>query len=85
MKDEMAFFLNHSDEHHTSRSLQTEPISIGCEAWIDVNRFCTTEKSRHQATKTLRISENRCRSALSHTSLAKSFADLRRKFRRNSP
>jgi hypothetical protein len=84
MKDEMAFRFNHSHGQQLSCSLQAEPISIGCEAWIDVNRFCATEKSRHQATKTLRISEDRCRSAPSHHSLTKSFADLYRKFRRGS-
>jgi len=84
MKDEMAFRFNHSNGQQLSCSLQVEPISIGCEAWIDVNRFCATEMSRHQAAKTLRISEDRCRSALSHNSLTKSFAGLRRKFRRVS-
>ncbi len=84
MKDEMAFLFNHSNERQLSHSLKAEAISIGCEAWIDVNRFHTTEKSWHQAAKTLRISEDRCRSASSHNSLAKSFADLCRKFRRSS-
>src|SRR6185437_16784876 len=43
MKDEMAFRFTHSNGQQLSCSLQVEPISIGCEAWIDVNRFCATE------------------------------------------
>ena len=73
MKDEMAFLFNNSNEHQLSHSLQAEPVSIGCEAWIDGSRFCSTEKSVHHAARTS-----------SPSSLTKSFADLRKKLHRSS-
>ena len=56
-----------------SLALHPEPISIGCEAWVDVGRFYSTAKSVHHASRTS-----------SGSSLPKSFADLRRKFRKSS-
>ena len=76
-------FYNHT-EQKVSSPLRTELISIGCEAWIDVSRFCCTEKSCSNSAGTHRISEGHIRSTSSHNSLTKSFADLRRKFRRGS-
>lgn len=84
MKDEMAFFFNHSEEHQASRSLQTEPISIGGEAWIDVSRFFPGEKLEHQAVKDVKAPVDHPRSDLATSPLTKSFALLRRKFRRGS-
>ena len=69
MINTMTFLFNNSNDHH----LQTEPISIGCEAWIDVGRFCTAEKPAHHATKTP-----------TRTSLTRSFTDIRRKFQKSS-
>ncbi len=69
----MSFPFHNPTKQKLSLSLQTEPISIGCEAWIDVNRFCTTDKSSHHTARTS-----------SDSSLTKSFADLRRKFRKGS-
>lgn len=37
-------FYNHTT-HKVSSPLRTDPISIGCEAWIDVSRFCAAEKT----------------------------------------
>lgn len=65
----MTFLFNNSNDRH----LLTEPICIGCEAWIDVGRFCATKKSMHRATRTSPDS-----------SLTKSFADIRRKLRKSS-
>lgn len=58
--------------------------SIGCEAWIDVRRFSGKERVAQSITGDLRISGDRSRTAPSHGSLMKSFADLRRKFLRRS-
>ncbi len=65
----MTFLFNNSNDRH----LLTEPISIGCEAWIDVDRFCAT------ATLT-----QRAPTASSDSSLTKSFTHIRRKFRKSS-
>lgn len=65
----MTSLFNNSNDHH----LQTEPISIGCEAWIDVVRFCAAEKPAHHTTKTP-----------TGTSLTRSFTDIRRKFQKSS-
>lgn len=69
--------MSSSFNNHTQQelffSLHAEPISIGCEAWIDVGRFYTPEKSVHHTVRTS-----------SGGSLTKSFADLRRKFRKSS-
>ncbi len=65
----MNFLFNNSHDRH----LLTEPVSIGCEAWIDVGRFCAAEKPAHHATKTP-----------TGTSLTKSFTDIRRKFQKSS-
>lgn len=65
----MTFLFNSSNDLH----LQTEPISVGCEAWIDVGRFCATEQPAHQAAKTS-----------SSDTITESFTNLRRKFRKNS-
>lgn len=69
MMNTMTSLFNNSNDHH----LQAEPISIGCEAWIDVGRFCTAEKPAHHATKTS-----------TRTSLTRSFTDIRRKFQKSS-
>jgi len=69
----MAFLFNNSNGDQRSPSLQAEPVSIGCEAWIDVNRFCATEKSSYQTAGTS-----------SHSSLTKSFTGLRKKLQRSS-
>ncbi|MDI3463952.1 MAG: hypothetical protein OJF50_002773 [Nitrospira sp.] len=69
MKDEMAFRFNHSNGQQLACSLKAEPVSIGCEAWIDVSRFLARKSSRQSI-------EVRTRG-----SLTKSFALLRRKLR----
>lgn len=69
----MSFSFYNDTKQKLSPSLQMESVSIGCEAWIDVNRFCATEKSSLSTARTS-----------SSSSLTKSFADLRRKFRKNS-
>ena len=69
MMNTMTSLFNNSNDHH----LQAEPISVGCEAWIDVGRFCTAEKPAHHATKTP-----------TRTSLTRSFTDIRRKFQKSS-
>lgn len=66
-------FHFYSPKQKVSLLLASEPISIGCEAWIDVSRFSAAEKSSHHAA---RIS--------SGGSLTKSFADLRKKFWKSS-
>jgi hypothetical protein len=71
----MGFFFNTSNEHHLSRSFQAEPISIGCEAWIDVGRFSGGEKSLPAVAVDPRAAQG---------SLTKSFAVLRKKLRRGS-
>jgi len=68
----MAFLFNNSNEHQLSRPLQAEPISIGCEAWIDVSRFSAEEQSLPAAAVDPRASQG---------SLTKSFALLRKKLR----
>jgi hypothetical protein len=60
-------------ETATSFLLQTEPNSIECEAWIDVSRLCAAERFGPQATGTS-----------TQSSLAKSFTNLRKKFRKIS-
>jgi hypothetical protein len=69
----MSFPFHSQTKQKLSLPLQAEPISIGCEAWIDVSRFCASEKSLHNTARTS-----------SDNSLTKSFADLRRKFRKIS-
>jgi hypothetical protein len=59
-----------------SLPLHAEPISIGCEAWIDVGRFSAREKSLPAVAVDPRTPQG---------SLTKSFAGLRRKLRRSSP
>ncbi|MGZ8366706.1 MAG: hypothetical protein ACXW37_10045, partial [Nitrospira sp.] len=56
-------------------SIASELNSIGCEAWIDVSRFSAGEKSLPAVAVEPRASQG---------SLTKSFAGLRRKFRRDS-
>ncbi|HSA86934.1 MAG TPA: hypothetical protein VLE46_12190, partial [Nitrospira sp.] len=73
--DEMALLFNNSKAHQLSRPLPSEPVSIGCEAWIDVGRFSGGEKSLPAVTVEPRASQG---------SLTKSFAGLRRRFRRGS-
>ncbi len=70
----MAFLFNNSNDH----PLQAEPISIGCEAWIDVNRFCAAEKSG-----TIRASGDHSHSATSQSTLTRSLSGLQRKFRKS--
>ena len=71
-------------QHESNLSHPVELNSIGCEAWIDVRRFSGREKVAQPITGDSQISGNRSRMAPSHGSLMKSFADLRRKFRRKS-
>jgi len=71
----MAFLFNNSNEHQLLRPLQVEAVSIGCEAWIDLGRFSGGEKSLPAVTVEPRASQG---------SLTKSFAGLRRRFRRSS-
>ncbi|NGZ02716.1 MAG: hypothetical protein CV090_06665 [Nitrospira sp. WS238] len=40
----MSFSFYNHPKQKVSSALRTESISIGCEAWIDVSRFCTAEK-----------------------------------------
>ena len=72
----MAFLFNNSNEHQLSHPLQAEPVSIGCEAWIDVGRFSAGEKLLSSVAVEPRASQG---------PLTKSFADLRKKLRRSSP
>lgn len=81
----MSFSFYSPTKHKVSLPLHSEPISIGCEAWIDVSRFCFTEKSFSKSTETHKTSEGHLHSTPSQSSLTKSFADLRRKFRRSFP
>jgi hypothetical protein len=69
----MNFSFYSATKHKPPLLLHSEPISIGCEAWIDVSRFSATEKSLHHTARTS-----------SGSSLTKSFADLRKKFRKSS-
>lgn len=78
----MAFRFNHSNEQQRSRSLQAEPISIGCEAWIDVSRFSAKKNLMHPIAEDLSASEDQSRSTLVYGSLTKSFAHLRKRLRR---
>lgn len=71
----MAFLFNNSSEHQLSRPPQAEPVSIGCEAWIDVGRFSAGEKSLPAVAVEPRAPQG---------SLKKSFTGLRRKFRKSS-
>ena len=82
MKDEMSFLFNHSNEQQLSRSLKAEAISIGCEAWIDVSRFSTREKSLQPLPGNPRVSRGHSSSLCDHNSLMKSFALLRKRLRR---
>ena len=66
----MMGFHFYSPTKHTP--LHSESTLVGCEVWIDVSRFCAIEKSVHQATGTS-----------TQSSLSKSFADLRKKFRKS--
>jgi hypothetical protein len=75
----MAFLFNNSNVHQLSHPLPSEPVSIGCEAWIDVGRFCAAEQSLRQTTATRRTSGDHSRSAHSRSPLTKSLADIRRK------
>ncbi len=76
----MAFsFYNHTKQK-LSLALQVESVSIGCEAWIDVSRFCATEEPGNLGT-----SGDDSRSTPSQSPLAKSCADLRRKFWTSTP
>lgn len=69
----MSFPFHNRTKQKLSLSFQTESIAIGCEAWIDVGRFCAAEQSACHATK-----------PPSSASLTRSFADIRRKFRKSS-
>ncbi len=66
----MSFPFSSHIKQKLSFPFETEPISIGCEAWIDVSRFCAAERFGHPATGTS-----------TQSSLAKSFTNLRKKFR----
>jgi hypothetical protein len=82
---DMNFISYKPTQHETTLSPLTELTSIGCEAWIDVSRFFGREKVAQPITGDLKTNEDHSRSAPSQGSLAKSFADLGRKFRRGSP
>ena len=69
----MSFSFYSATKHKTPLLLRSEPISIGCEAWVDVSRFSATEKSLHHTASTS-----------SGSSLTKSLANLRKKFRKSS-
>ncbi len=81
----MSFSFYSNTKQKLSPSLQMESVSIGCEAWIDVNRFYGTEKSMHHANGDSRSSRDYTPSALVPNSLTKSFTLLRKKIRRSSP
>jgi hypothetical protein len=72
----MSFPFYNNAKQALTLSLQGEPISIGCEAWIDVGRFSAREKSLPAVAVDPRTPQG---------SLTKSFAGLRRKLRRSSP
>jgi hypothetical protein len=80
----MSFRFNNPPEQKLSFPLQAEPISIGCEAWIDVSRFSAEEKPVQQIAEDLKSSENHSRSASADGSLKKSLALLRKNLRRGS-
>lgn len=81
----MAFsFYNHTKQK-LSLALQVEWVSIGCEAWIDVSRFCAAEKPLPKASRELSSSRGHAPSPLAHNPLTKSFTLLHKKLRRNSP
>lgn len=82
MKNKMAFLFNYSSEQQLSYSLKVEPISIGCEAWIDVSRFSAKKNLMRPIAADLRPSEDHSGSTLVYGSLTKSFARLRKKLRR---
>lgn len=73
MVHKMNFISQNSAPPGVTTSIVSELNSIGCEAWIDINRFCATEKSLQHTARTS-----------SNSSLTKSFTDLRRKFRKGS-
>lgn len=78
-----SFFIH--TKHKGSLPLHSEPISIGCEAWVDLSRFCTAEKSWPKPIGTHSKSGDYFHASPSQTSFTKSFADLRRRFRRRFP
>ena len=82
--ERMSFSFYNPTKHKMSDPLHSEAISIGCEAWIDVSRFCRTEKSSPQSGRIHNNSEDDFYSTLSQTSITKSFADICSKFRRVS-
>ncbi len=67
----MSFSFYSPTKHKGSLPRCSEPTSIGCEAWIDINRFYDDEKSLHKSVETS------CNGPLT-----KSFTDLCRKFQR---
>jgi hypothetical protein len=80
----MSFSFYNNTKQKLSPALQMESVSIGCEAWIDVNRFYGTEKSMHHANGDFRSSGDHTPSAPAPDSLTKSFTLLRKKLRRSS-
>ena len=72
----MNFISHRSAQPGLTSSIASELNSIGCEAWIDVGRFCAGEKSLRAVAVDSRASQG---------SLTKSFAGLRKRFRRSSP
>lgn len=81
----MSFSFYNDTKQKLSPSLQMESVSIGCEAWIDVNRLYGTEKPVLQANGASRSSRGHTPSTLVPGSLTKSFTLLRKKIRRSSP
>ncbi len=76
MVHKMNFSSQKSAPPGLTTSIASELNSIGCEAWIDVGRFGAREKSLSSVTADLKASQS---------SLTKSFAGLRRRFRRRTP
>ena len=72
-------------KHKGSLPLHSEPILIGCEAWVDVSRFCADEKSSSKPVGDRGTAGDRLHSNSSQNSLRQSFSDLRRRFRRSFP
>lgn len=77
----MAFLFNNSSEHQLPRLLHVETVSVGCEAWIDVERFSSRENSVQPIDGDVRTSGDQSHSV---GSLTKSFAVLRKKLLRGS-
>jgi|CXWL01.1.fsa_nt_gi hypothetical protein len=76
MVHKMNFISQNSAQPGLTTSIASELNSIGCEAWIDVGRFGSREKSLSAVTADPRASQS---------SLRKSVDGLRRRFQRRTP